>query len=293
MGPNKYNTLRKVTDGFSENVYLGWFIFAGVNRFLIIPVFNFLEQYIANYGIIILILVLFIKLLLSPLSYRSYVSMAKQRVLKPEIDQLKEKHGSDMQKIQQEQMALFQKAGVSPLSGCIPLLLQMPILLAMYNFFPNAFELRQQAFLWADDLSTYDTIAMLPFSIPAYGNHVSLFTLLMTASTILFTWSNNQLSAVQGPMKTVSYLMPIMFLFILNNFAAALTYYYFVSNLVTFGHQALIKRFIDEDKIKKILEENRLKNKNKKKSAFQNRLEEAMKAREDSQRQRQNGKKRR
>jgi YidC/Oxa1 family membrane protein insertase len=282
FGPNNYQILKKITAGFSENVYLGWFIFAWFNKFLIIPVFNFLEQYISNYGIIITILVFFIKILLFPLTYSSYKSFAKQRVLKPELDKLKEKHGEDMQKMQQEQMKLFQQVGINPVSGCIPLLLQMPILLAMFNFFPNSVELRQEGFLWADDLSPYDSILNLPFTIPFYGDHVSLFCLLMTLSTVLYQWSNNQMTGqLQGPMKTVTYLMPVMFMFVLNSFSAGLTYYYFVSNLVTFGQQAIIRKFIDEEKIKKILEENRKKNANKKKSKWQLRVEEAMKTREE------------
>ena len=158
----------------------------------------------------------------------------------------------------------------------------MPILFAMFYLFPNSIELRQEAFLWADDLSSYDSILSLPFTIPVYGDHVSLFTLLMTASTILYTWQNNQVSTVQGPMKTFSYLMPVIFMFVLNSFPASLSFYYFVSNIVTFGQQALIRRFVDEDKIKTILDENRLRNKGKKKSIFQAKLEEAMKASENA-----------
>ncbi len=277
FGPNNYQILKKVAPEFSNNVYLGWGIFSWFNKFLIIPIFNFLENYIANYGIIIIILVLIIKIILSPLSYKSYVSMAKTKVLKPELDLIKEKHEGDMQKIQAEQMQLYQKVGINPLSGCIPMILQLPILLAMFNFFPNSIELRQESFLWAHDLSTYDSIMTLPFHIPAYGNHVSLFTLLMTVSTIILTMSNSQMTTVQGPMKTVQYVMPVMFLFFLNSYSAGLTFYYFVSNIVTFGQQALIRRFVDEDKIRAVLEENKKKNVNKKKSKFQQRLEEAMK----------------
>jgi YidC/Oxa1 family membrane protein insertase len=278
FGPNDYHTLNQVTEGFSKNISLGWPVVRWINRFLIIPVFIFLEQYISNYGIIIILLVIFIKFLLLPLSYKSYISMAKMRVLKPALDDLKAKYGDDMQKIQMEQMSLYRDMGINPLSGCIPVLLQMPILLAMFNFFPNAIALRRQAFLWASDLSTYDAIIHLPFSIPAYGSHVSLFTLLMTASTVLYTWSSNQLTPPQGPMKVMSYMMPFTFMFILNSFPAGLSFYYFISNLVTFGQQSLIKWFVDEEKIKKKLEENKVKNKDKKKSKFQLHLEEAMKA---------------
>ncbi|MEM9416851.1 MAG: membrane protein insertase YidC [Bacteroidota bacterium] len=281
FGPNDYKTLQQVAPGFSKNISLGWPVFRWINRFLIIPVFAFLEQYISSYGIIIVLLVLFMKSLLLPLSYHSYLAMAKMRVLKPALEGIKAKHGEDMQKIQLEQMTLYREMGINPLSGCIPMLLQMPILIAMFNFFPDAIALRQQAFLWASDLSTYDSVLQLPFSIPLYGSHVSLFTLLMTASTILYTWSNNQLTAPQeGPMKAMTYLMPLTFMFILNKYPAGLSFYYFVSNLVTFGQQSLIQRFVDEEKIKKQLEANQLKNKNRKKSRLQQRLESAMKAAE-------------
>lgn len=283
FGPNNYAIMKKVTDGFAENVDLGWRMFRFVNKILIIPIFHFLEKYISNYGIIIILMVIFIRILLSPLTYKSHMSMAKMKVLKPELDAIKEKHDGDMQKAQQEQMQLYSKVGINPLSGCIPMLLQFPILLAMFNFFPNSIELRQQAFLWAHDLSTYDSILDLPFNIPFYGDHVSLFTLLMTASTILYTWSNSQMQAqMQGPMKTMQYMMPIMFLFFLNSYSSGLTFYYFVSNIVSFGQIAMFRKFIDEDKILKKLEENRKKNANKKKSSFQLKLEEAMKAGEQS-----------
>jgi len=278
FGPNNYQYLKKVTEGFSENIYLGWPPINLVNKWLIIPLFNFFDKYIESYGLIIIILVLVIKILLSPLSYKSYVSMAKTKVLKPELDAIKEKHGGDMQKAQKEQMKLYQQVGVNPLSGCIPLVLQMPILFAMFYFFPNSIELRQEAFLWADDLSTYDSILDLPFTIPMYGDHVSLFTILMTASTILYTWSNNQMTTIQGPMKTFTYLMPLIFMVVLNSFPASLSFYYFIANVVTFGQQAIIRKFVDEEKIKTILDENRLKNKSKKKSKFQMKLEEAMRA---------------
>jgi YidC/Oxa1 family membrane protein insertase len=208
--------------------------------------------------------------------------MAKMKVMKPELDELKKKVGDDQQKFQQEQMNLYRQVGVNPLSGCIPMVMQMPILFAMFYFFPGSIELRQQPFLWADDLSTYDSIMTLPFSIPVYGDHVSLFVLLMTASTILYTWSNNQMSTVQGPMKTVSYMMPLIFLFVLNSFPASLSFYYFVANIITFAQQAVIRKFVNEDKIKAILDENRSSNKGKKKSKFQQRLEKAMKASEEA-----------
>ncbi len=279
FGPNDYAILKKLPAEFERNLELGWGIFAYVNKLLIIPVFHFLEDYIGNYGIIIILLVLFIKTLLLPLTYKSYLSMAKMKVLKPEIDAIKEKNEGDMQKTQSETMKLYSEVGVNPMSGCIPVLLSIPVLFAMFNFFPNSIELRQEPFLWAQDLSTYDVFARLPFTIPFYGNHVSMFTLLMTASTILYTWSNNQMNtAIQGPMKFYSYLMPIVFMFVLNSLPAGLSFYYFVSNIITFGQQALIKRFVDEGKIRERLISNKEKNKDKQPGGFQKRLQDAMKA---------------
>ncbi|MFN6947079.1 MAG: membrane protein insertase YidC, partial [Cytophagaceae bacterium] len=283
FGPNHYRTLQGVTEGYHKNVYLGWPVINLINRFIVVPVFHFLEQYIGNYGIIIIILVILIKLILFPLSYKAYYSMAKMKVMKPELDEIKEKHGGDMQKAQAEQMQLYQKVGINPLSGCIPVVLQMPILLAMFNFFPNSIELRQESFLWATDLSTYDAPILLPFTIPFYGSHVSLFTLLMTISTIAYTYINNQVSTVQGPMKSISYIMPLVFLFLLNSFPAGLSFYYLMSNLVTIGQQTLIKQFVDEDKIRAVLEENRKKiaSGQSKKSKWMQRVEEAMKLKEE------------
>ncbi len=282
FGPNDFDMLQNVGSEFHKNLDLGWGIFSFVNRWIIIPAFDFLENYVGNYGIIIILLVLYIKLLIFPLTYKSYLSMAKMKVLKPEIDAIKERNDGDMQKTQMETMKLYSEMGVNPISGCIPLLLQMPILFAMFNFFPNSIELRQEAFLWADDLSTYDVFFRLPFTVPFYGSHVSMFTLLMTASTILYTWSNNQMNtAMQGPMKFYSYLMPIIFIFVLNSFPAGLTFYYFVSNIVTFGQQALIRAFVDDNKIRTKLELNREKRKEKKKTggpSFTERMQEAMRA---------------
>jgi len=280
-GPNNYQIMKKVTTGFKNNVYLGIAGINLINKWVVVPIFNWLDNYIASYGLIIFILVLIIKLALSPLSYKSYLSMAKMKVLKPELDEIKAKLGGDQQKFQQEQMKLYQQVGVNPLSGCMPMLLQMPILYAMFSFFPSSIELRQQPFLWADDLSTYDSIMTLPFEIPFYGAHVSLFVILMTISTLLYTWSNNQMSTVEGPMKSIGYMMPVIFMFVLNSFPAALSYYYFLSTLITFGQQALIKKYIDEDKILAILDENRKKG-GKKKSKFMSKLEGAMKASEEA-----------
>jgi YidC/Oxa1 family membrane protein insertase len=285
IGPNDYQEIDVVTVDFERNVYLGWPPIYWINKYVIFPVFHFLTGFISNYGLIIIILVLLLKLVLAPLSYRSYLSMAKMKVLKPELDEIKEKHGEDATKVQQEQLKLYQQVGVNPISGCIPVLLQMPILFAMFYLFPASIELRQQPFLWAEDLSTYDSIVQLPFTIPfGVGDHISLFTVLMTVSTLIYTWQNNQLSSVQGPMKSMSYIMPVIFLFVLNSFSAGLTFYYFVSNLVTFAQQAIIRRFVDEKKIKVILEENRKKNLSGggKKSKFMSKLGEAMKASEEA-----------
>jgi YidC/Oxa1 family membrane protein insertase len=281
FGPNRLQELGVVSDSFKENLYLGWPVISWINKYLIINLFHFLERFTSNYGIIIIILVFIIKLVLSPLTYKSHMSMAKTKALKPELDELKEKYGDDMQKMQSEQMKLYQQVGVNPLSGCLPMLLQMPFLFAMFQFIPHAIELRHEPFLWAEDLSHYDSIMTLPFTIPGYGDHVSLFTLLMTLSTLLYTWANSQATAtMQGPMKTMQYIMPLIFLFMLNSFPAGLTFYYFVSNLVSFAQIAIIRRFVDDSKIRAILEENKEKNKGKKKSKFQQRLEDAMKAKE-------------
>lgn len=285
FGPNKFNILNEVTEGYEKNVYLGWPIVSWVNKLFTVKVFAFLEGFISNYGLIIILLVLLVKIVLFPLSYKSYISMAKMKVLKPELDEIKARVGEEnMQAIQQEQMKLYNQMGINPLSGCIPLLLQMPILLSMFNFFPNSIELRQQAFLWAPDLSTYDSIFTLPFFIPSYGNHVSLFTILMTASTLVWTWYNNQTSTVTGPMQSVSYIMPVVFMFILNSLPAGLSFYYFVSNVVSILQQQIIKRFVNEDELHRKLQENKVKNANKKKTGFAARIEEAMRLAEEAKR---------
>lgn len=285
IGPNDYQEIDVVAPDFERNVYLGWPPIYWINKYLVFPVFHFLTKFISNYGVIIIVLVLLLKLVLAPLSYKSYLSMAKMRVLKPELDEIKARTGDDMQKVQQEQLKLYQQVGVNPISGCIPVLLQMPLIFAMFYLFPSSIELRQQPFLWAEDLSTYDSPIHLPFEIPfGVGDHISLFTVIMTISTLIYTWQNNQMSAVTGPMKSMSMIMPVIFLFFLNSFPAGLTFYYFVSNLVTFAQQAIIRRFVDEKRIRIILEENRKKNLagGGKKSKFMSRLEEAMKASEET-----------
>lgn len=284
LGPNDYKKIGDVAEKFNQNVYLGWPPVYWINKYVIFPVFYFLTTFIGNFGLIIIILVIAIRIILLPLSYKSYLSMAKMKVLKPELDEIKEKHGEDMSKVQSEQLKLYQSVGVNPISGCIPLLLQMPILFAMFYLFPNSIELRQEHFLWAEDLSTYDSILNLPFSIPFYGSHVSLFTLLMTASTLVSVWQNSQMTSVQGPMKSMQYIMPVIFLFVLNSFPSGLSFYYFMTNIITFGQQAIVKKFVDEDKIRKIMEENRKKNASGdgKKSKFMTKLQDAMKASEEA-----------
>ena len=281
FGPNHYKSMQTSDIGIKEHqieriIPMGWGIFGWVNRYIVVPVFSALDGVIGSMGIIILLLTIIIKTLLLPLVYKSYISTAKMRILKPEIDEIKEKHGNDLQKVQSENMSLYKKAGVSPLSGCVPMLLQMPILFAMFQFFPNAFELRQKTFLWSHDLSTYDSILNFGFNIPFYGDHVSLFTLLMTLSTLIYTHLNNQISGVTGQMKWIGYFMPVIFLGVLNDYASGLTWYYFVSNMITFGQQYAIRKMVDDKKLHAQIAESRKKPVVK--SNFQKRMEDAMKA---------------
>lgn len=290
FGPNKFNILKKYDLELTELIPLGWGILNWINRFVVIPVFNYLESFNLNYGIIILILTILLKIVLFPIAYKTYKSQAKMRVLKPEIDEISKKYPKkeDAMKKQQATMNLYKKAGVNPAAGCVPMLLQLPILIAMFRFFPASIELRQQSFLWATDLSSYDSILNLPFTIPFYGDHVSLFTLMMTVSTILYTRINNQMmgsSQQQMPgMKTMIYIMPVMLLVFLNNYASALSYYYLLANLITFGQMFLIKRSIDEDKIHKQIAMN--KKKPAKKSKWQERMEKMAKEKQKQQRRR-------
>ncbi len=283
FGPTHYSTLKEAGQDLQLQIPLGWGIFGWVNKFLVIPVFNWLDTYGLNYGIVILFLTIIIKLILFPFQFKSYLSQAKMRVLKPEMDELNKKYeNEDPLKKQQALMALYKEAGVNPLGGCFPLLLQLPILLAMFNFFPNAIELRQQSFLWADDLSTFDSILTLPFSIPVYGDHVSLFALLMTISTIIYTMMNNSLSVQNEQMKQMKwmmYLMPVVFLLVLNSYAAGLNYYYFLANIITFGQQFAFTKLVDEKKIHAKIQANKLKPASQKTSSFQQKLEEMAKKR--------------
>ena len=279
FGPNHYTTLNQYDLSLERLIDLGYAVVRPVNKYLIIPTFNFLRKYIDNFGIIILLLTVFIKLIVFPFTYKSYISQAKMRALKPEIDELNEKFSKDkpMEK-QQATMALYKKAGVNPMGGCLPMLLQFPILIAMFFFFPTSIELRQESFLWATDLSSYDSILSLPFTIPFYGNHVSLFCLLMTITTVISTKMNSQAATSQQMpgMQTMMYLMPVMFLFILNNYSSGLSYYYFLANVITIGQMYLFRHMIDEDKIRAQLQANKKKGPVKK-SNFQKRLEKMAK----------------
>ncbi len=280
-GPNHYQTLKQYDIALESQVYLGYPVVKHVNRYLIIPIFNFLRDYISNFGIIILLLTIFIKSILFPFTYKSFMSQAKMKALKPEIDEITAKFGKDkaMEK-QQATMALYKKAGVNPMGGCLPMLLQFPILIAMFFFFPTSIELRQQSFLWAHDLSTFDSILSLPFDIPMYGSHVSLFCLLMTVTTLISTHLNSQTTASQGMpgMKTMMYMMPVFFLFLLNNYSSGLSYYYFLANVITIAQTYIIRSFVDEDKIRAQIQVNK-KKPVKKSSNFQKRLEDMAKQR--------------
>jgi len=286
FGPNHFKTLKHYDLDLEKQINLGWKIFGWLNRLLTIPIFNFLNGFNLNYGIIILILTIILKLILLPIAYKTVLSSAKMRVLKPEIDALNEKHKNDEpMKKQQATMALYKQAGVNPMAGCIPVLLQMPILIALFSFFPASIELRQQGFLWAHDLSTYDSVYNFGFSVPWYGDHVSLFALLMTGSTLLYTWSNSQLMGTSNQMpgmKWMMYAMPVLFLGFLNNYSAGLSWYYFLANMITFGQTWVMQKFvIDSDALHAKIQEN--KKKPKKISKFQERLEQMTKDRQQQQ----------
>ncbi len=278
FSPNHYKTLAAEGHGLEKQINLGWGPLKYINRIAVIPVFNFLTQFNWNYGIIILALTIILKLVLSPLTYKSYLSMAKMRVLKPEMDEIKAKVGEDNPTLlQQEYLKLYKKAGVNPLGGCLPLLIQMPIVIAFFRFFPGLFELRGQGFLWMHDLSTYDSILNFGFSIPFLGDHLSLMCLLMTISTLIYTYFNNQISGVTGQMKYIGYITPVIFLGALNGYPAGLNYYYFLANMMTFLQQYLIKLMVDDKKIHAQIQENKKKpDDKKKKSGFSAKMEEMM-----------------
>lgn len=255
IGPNDYHLLKSYQIELEEIIPLSYGIFGFVkyiNKWIIIPIFNGLSGFFSNFGIVILLLTFIVRLLMSPFTYKSYVSSAKMKALKPEIDELKAKFGDDQQAFGVEQMKLYRQAGVNPLGGCLPALLQLPVFFALLSFFPNSIELRQSGFLWVKDLSTYDSILDLPFTIPFYGNHVSLFTILFViTSLIMALYSMNMAADQSNPMmKYLPFIMPVMFLGIFNKLPASLTYYYFVSNVITLGLQFVIQQYIiDPEKI--------------------------------------------
>ena len=281
LGPNHYGTLRRTEIAqFDKIIDLGWGIFGWMNKWLVIPIFNWLDGWGWNYGIIILVLTIAIKMLLMPLTWKNFISSAKMRALKPEMDAINEKNkDGDALKKQQAVMDLYRKAGVNPASGCVPMVVQMPVLFAMFKFFPSSIELRQESFLWADDLSTYDSILALPFTIPAYGEHISLFTILMAISTVLYTAINSQqMPQQQGMpnMKVMMYLFPVMMLFFMNSLPAGLSYYYLLANVISILQMTLFKHlFVNEDKIRAQLLANMKQP--KKKSKWQQRLEDMQK----------------
>lgn len=296
-GPSDYNLL-KTYEGTDLDVIsdLGWGIFGFLNRFVFYPVFNFLKGFLSNFGLIIILMTIVVRIIMSPLVYKSYLSSAKMKVIRPELTALLEKYpGKDnAMKRQQETMAIQRKAGVSMMSGCIPALLQMPVFFALFKFFPTNISLRQESFLWAPDLSSYDTIFTLPFSIPFYGDHVSLFPILASVAIFFYMQMNqSQQANMQMPpqegmpdmskmMKYMIYLSPIMMLFFFNNYASSLSLYYFISNLLTIVIMLVIKHFvIDEDKIHAQIEEN--KKKPVKTSKFRERIDAAMKQAQEQQ----------
>ncbi len=278
FGPNKYRIFKNYNIDLERTIPLGWgfFLLQWVNRFVIIPVFDFLQGFNLHIGLIILILTLLVKIVLFPLAYKSFSSTAKMKVLQPEIQKINEKYPKQDQAVQKQQatMQLYRRAGINPMMGCFPMLLQFPILVAMFRFFPSSVELRQQSFLWADDLSTYDSILDLPFNIPFYGSHISLFCLLMTIAQLLYTKmtmnQQTQNNAMPG-MKFMMYGMPIFMLFILNNFSAALNYYYLISLLISVLQMYIIRKTIDENKVLARLQQN--SKKPMKKSKWQQRME--------------------
>ena len=291
FGPNSLKIMDKYGIDLDKQIPLGGKLVGWINRYIVVNVFNWLGSYGWNYGIVILVLTVIIKLALMPFAFKSYQSTAKMRVLKPEVDEINAKYPDekDNMKKQQAVMDLYKKAGASPTSGCLPMLLQLPILWAVFRFFPSSIELRQQPFLWADDLSTYDSILDLGFNIPFYGDHVSLFTLLMTVTTILYTYINNKQMAStnqQGMkgMKVMMYIMPIMFLGLFNSYSAGLSYYYMLVNIITFLQMYLFRVFMDDEKLRKKIE--MAKQKPVKKSGFQKRLEELQRQQQQAQRRR-------
>ena len=288
FGPNQYNVLKKYDLGFEKMINIGWPVFNLINKWLVIPVFDAFNNSTVNFGIIILILTIIIKTLLFPIAYKTYMSSTKMRLLKPEMDSINKRFPdpADAMKKNQENMALYKRAGASPFSGCIPALIQFPILIALLNFFPASIELRQKAFLWAADLSTYDSIwtfGYVPVLNSVYGDHISLFAFLMFASTIAYTWMNAKYytpdSQQQMPgMKVMMYLMPVIFLSFMNSYSSGLSWYYFLANVITFAQTFIIRKFIDDKKLRAEIDAHMKKP--VKKSNFQQRLEEMTKQRQ-------------
>ncbi len=286
FGPSEYSTLAKYKLGIEKSINFGWGIFGWINKSIFIPLFNFLSSFLP-FGIAIIVMTIIVRLAMSPVTYKSYVSQIKMKVLKPEVDEITKKYKNDAVKRQQETMALYNKAGANPMSGCLPALLQLPVFYALFSFFPVAFALRQKSFLWADDLSSYDSVYELPFNIPFYGDHISLFPILASIAIFFYTMMTaGQQQAPQQPgmpnMKIIMYLMPLMMLFFFNNYASGLSLYYFVSNVLTIVLMLVIKNFvISEDKIFAQIEEN--KKKPKKAGGFTARLQKAMEEAEKQQ----------
>ena len=281
-GPSDYKILNDYDRNLDEVIPLGWGIFGWINRYVFIPFFAFITGFgFISYGVAIIIMTIVVRIVLSPVTYKSYLSQAKMKVLKPEINELNEKYKDNAMKKQQETMKLYSKAGASPMSGCLPALMQIPVFYALFQFFPSAFQLRQKSFLWADDLSSYDTIAELPFTIPFYGDHVSLFPILASVAIFFYmtmtTGQTMQQTSQPGMpnMKFIMYLSPLLMLFFFNNYASGLSLYYFVSNLITIGIMLVIKNvIIDEDKILAKIQEN--KKKPKKQNRFSKKMADLM-----------------
>jgi YidC/Oxa1 family membrane protein insertase len=278
FGNNKFENLKAQGQEIEKQIDMGYWPLKYINRFVVLPVFQLLESFGWGYGVIILALTVLLKVAMSPLTYKSYISMAKMRILKPEMDEIKAKVGEDNQQLlQQEYLKLYKKVGVNPLGGCLPMLLQLPFVMAFLFFFPNLFELRGESFLWMRDLSTYDDFIKFGFTIPMIGDHLSLMCILMTISTLIYTYFNNQISGATGQMKYIGYIMPIIFLGVLNSYPSGLNYYYFLANMFTFLQQYLIRKMVNDEKIHAILQENKTKPATeKKKSKFQSRLDDYM-----------------
>jgi YidC/Oxa1 family membrane protein insertase len=290
-GPTDYKTLKNIEGDLEASIPLGWGIFGWINRFVFLPLFGFISSYLP-FGVSIIVMTIIVRLAMSPVTYKSYVSQIKMKLLRPDVEEITAKHKDDAVKRQQETMSLYNRAGANPMSGCVPALIQLPVFYALFSFFPVAFVLRQKSFLWADDLSSYDSIYELPFNIPFYGDHISLFPILASIAIFFYTkMTTGQQPMPQQPgmpnMKVIMYLMPLMMLFFFNNYASGLSLYYFVSNLLTILLMLIIKNYIiDDNKIHAKIEEN--KKKPKKTSGFSARLQKAM---EEAEKQKKSGNK--